>query len=89
LEYTKGFYQLIARVDLNKSEEQMVARYLSGLKPSIQDIIGLHSLWTVSEAYNRVLLVEKTTKSRCLKVWTAALGQLQSWTAVSKLFYGW
>jgi hypothetical protein len=51
-EYIETFYPLVARVDLNESEEQMVARYLSGLKPSIQDILGLYSLWTVLEAYN-------------------------------------
>ena len=35
-EYTEAFHQLVVRVDLNESEEQMVARYLSGLKSSIQ-----------------------------------------------------
>ena len=34
-DYTEAFYQLVARVDLNESEEHMVARYISGLKPSI------------------------------------------------------
>ena len=58
-EYIEAFHQLVERVDLNESEEQMVARYLSGLKPSIQDVLSLQSLWNVSEAYNRALLVEK------------------------------
>ena len=40
-EYTKAFHQLVVRVDLNESEEQMVARYLSGLKSSIQDALSL------------------------------------------------
>jgi hypothetical protein len=42
----------VTRVDLNESEEHMVARSLSGFKPYIQDILGLYSLWAVSEAYN-------------------------------------
>ena len=43
-EHIEAFHQLVERVDLNESEEQMVARYLSGLKPSIQDVLSLQSL---------------------------------------------
>ncbi|KAL4620193.1 hypothetical protein ACB092_06G135500 [Castanea dentata] len=46
-------------VDLNESEEQMVARYLSGLKPSIQDVLSLQSSWNMLKVYNHALLVEK------------------------------
>ena len=42
-----------------KNKEQMTARYLFSFLPSIQDILGLHSLCTFSDAYNRALLVEK------------------------------
>jgi hypothetical protein len=58
-QYTEAFYQLLARVDLKESEEQLGAKYLSVLKPFIQDILVWHSLWTDSEAYNRALLGEK------------------------------
>ena len=58
-ENIEAFYQLVARVDLNESEEWMVARFLSGLKPPIQDALSLHQLWSVSEAYNRALMFEK------------------------------
>ena len=58
-EYTEAFYQLVARVDPNKSEEQLVARFLSGLKLPIQDALSLHQLWSVFEAYNRALMFEK------------------------------
>ncbi|XP_075674896.1 uncharacterized protein LOC142644102 [Castanea sativa] len=37
----------------------MVARFLSGLKPPIQDALSLHQLWTISKAYNRTLMFEK------------------------------
>ncbi|VFQ88052.1 unnamed protein product [Cuscuta campestris] len=58
-DYTEEFYQLIARNDLSESEEQLVARYMAGLRQSLQDVLNLHSLWTVSEAYKRALAVEK------------------------------
>ncbi|XP_022853907.1 uncharacterized protein LOC111375334 [Olea europaea var. sylvestris] len=58
-DYTEEFYQLVARNDLSETEEQMVARYLGGLRQPLQDVLSLHSLWTVSEAYQRALAVEK------------------------------
>ena len=42
----------------------MVARFLSGLKPPIQDALSLHQMWTVSEAYNRALMFEKKLARR-------------------------
>ena len=57
--YIEAFYLLVARVDLNESEEQVVARFLSGLKPLIQDALFLHQLWYVFEAYNRALMFER------------------------------
>ena len=38
------FYQLVALVDLNEREEQMVAKFLCGLKTTIQDALSLHSI---------------------------------------------
>jgi hypothetical protein len=46
-DYTKEFYQLVARNDLSETEEQMVARYLGGLRQPLQDALSLYSLWTV------------------------------------------
>ncbi|KAJ0975499.1 hypothetical protein J5N97_017464 [Dioscorea zingiberensis] len=63
-EYTEDFYQLIARNDLSETEEQLVARYLGGLRQPLQDVLSLHSLWTVSEAYQRALTVEKQQNRR-------------------------
>jgi hypothetical protein len=66
-EYTEKFYELMARVDLQEKEEQMVARYLSGLKPPIQDSLVLYVIFTVSEAYNRALVVEKQLARKALQ----------------------
>ena len=76
-EYMEAFHQLVVRVDLNESEEQMVARYLSGLKPSIQDVLSFQSLWNMSEANNRALLVEKQQTRLALRSrqWGSRSGQ--------------
>ncbi|KAE8730965.1 hypothetical protein F3Y22_tig00002841pilonHSYRG00088 [Hibiscus syriacus] len=63
-DYTEEFYQLVARNDLSEMEEQMVARYLGGLRQPLQDVLSLHSLWSVSEAYQRALAVEKQENRR-------------------------
>lgn len=51
-DYTEEFYRLGARVDLQESEQQQVARYIGGLKEAIQDQLALKSIWTLSDAVN-------------------------------------
>ncbi|XP_022851940.1 uncharacterized protein LOC111373620 [Olea europaea var. sylvestris] len=63
-DYTEEFYQLVARNDLSETEKQMVALYLGGLRQPRQDVLSLHSLWTVSEAYQRALSIEKQQSRR-------------------------
>jgi hypothetical protein len=46
-DYTEEFYQLVARNYLFEIEEQMVARYLGGLRQPLQDALSLHLLWTI------------------------------------------
>jgi hypothetical protein len=60
-EYMKEFYKLLARVDLSKLDEQLVSQYIGGLWPQIQDTLNLFDPNTVSEAYQRALLIEKTS----------------------------
>lgn len=62
-DYTKEFYQLIAQNDLSETEEQLVVRYVGGLRQTIQDVLSLYSLWTVSEAYQCAHEVEQQQNS--------------------------
>lgn len=57
-EYIKEFYPLMARNELLKHEEQ-VARFVWGLRESLQDALNLHVFWYVSEAYQHALIIEK------------------------------
>ena len=42
-----------------ESEDQLVAHFISGLKVAIQDLLALHICYTLSQAYNQALMVEK------------------------------
>ena len=60
-EYIEKFYKLLTQVDLSKSDEQLVSRYIGGLRQQIQDILNLFDPGDVSAAYQRALLIEKTS----------------------------
>jgi hypothetical protein len=66
-DYTEKFYELNSRLDLQESDEQQVARYLSGLKSPFQDALCLYPIWSISEAYNRVLIIEKQLTRKTLQ----------------------
>ncbi|KAI0500296.1 hypothetical protein KFK09_018508 [Dendrobium nobile] len=57
-DYTEEFYRLSARNNLNESDNQLVARYIGGLKDPIQDKLELNSVWTLSQAVNFALKAE-------------------------------
>ena len=59
-EYTKEFYKLLTRVDLAESEDQLVSRYIGGLRQHIQDSLNPFDLVNMSEAHQRALHLEKT-----------------------------
>ncbi|PKU80123.1 hypothetical protein MA16_Dca024582 [Dendrobium catenatum] len=57
-EYTEEFNRLTARNDLQESGTQLVARYIGGLKESIQDKLELNTVWTMPQAVNLAMKVE-------------------------------
>ena len=64
-EYTTEFFRFAQRNQLSESENQQAARYLSGLKQTIRDKIGVHMVFSVKEAINlamkaKLLLLEQT-----------------------------
>jgi hypothetical protein len=58
-DYTLEFYRLEARNQLNESEDQRVARYLHGLRGSIQDTLVVHTFYNVSEAQSKAKALEQ------------------------------
>ncbi|KAI0501107.1 hypothetical protein KFK09_019325 [Dendrobium nobile] len=57
-DYTEEFNRLTARNNLSESANQFVARYIGGLKDSIQDRLELNSVWSMAQAVNFALKIE-------------------------------
>ncbi|XP_022019723.1 uncharacterized protein LOC110919773 [Helianthus annuus] len=65
-DYTTEFYQLIARNDIQEPEEQLVSRYIGGLRVQIMESVNLFDPLTIPEAHQRALAFEKQNR-RCKK----------------------
>uniref|UniRef100_A0A0D3E4H9 CCHC-type domain-containing protein n=1 Tax=Brassica oleracea var. oleracea TaxID=109376 RepID=A0A0D3E4H9_BRAOL len=61
-DYANEFYQMLTRVDIHDSEDQLVARFIAGLQPQLQNMLHQFDLCSVSEARQRALLVEQQTR---------------------------
>ncbi|KAI0495130.1 hypothetical protein KFK09_025277 [Dendrobium nobile] len=57
-DYTEEFHRLSARNNLNESANQLVARYVGGLREAIQDKLELNTVWSLPQAINYALKVE-------------------------------
>ena len=58
-DYAIKFYQLLARNEIHETEDQLVARYIGGLKVQIQEIINLFDPISISIVHQRALQIEK------------------------------
>nr|GEV00955.1 hypothetical protein [Tanacetum cinerariifolium] len=52
-DYTTKFYQLIARNDIQEREDQLVSRYIGGLRVQIMDSVNMFDPMTLSDAFQR------------------------------------
>ena len=66
--YNERFYKLLSKMDLQETEEQQIARYLSGLKPSIQDSFSMYALCTLFEAYSRAIMMERQLARKAMQL---------------------
>ncbi|CAA0821472.1 F-box associated ubiquitination effector family protein, partial [Striga hermonthica] len=58
-EYTDDFYRLLTRVELKETTNQLIARYVGGLRVAIQDMVNFVRADSVSDAYKRARLAEQ------------------------------
>ena len=61
-DYTTEFYQLIARNDIQETDEQLVSRYIGGLRVQIMESVNMFDPVTLSDAYQRALAFEKQNR---------------------------
>ncbi|KAH7841807.1 hypothetical protein Vadar_034540 [Vaccinium darrowii] len=59
VDYTEQFYQLLSRSNLRENDDQLVARYVSGLKSKIRGELIMISLSSLDEAYQMALKAEE------------------------------
>jgi len=63
--YTEEFYRLSSRGDLSMTDEHQTAKYIIMLKYPIQDRVILHDVFSVDEAHNKTIKIERL-KSKAL-----------------------
>ncbi|GJU98403.1 reverse transcriptase domain-containing protein [Tanacetum coccineum] len=61
-DYTTEFYQLIARNDIQETDDQLVSRYIGGLRVQIMDSVNMFDPVTLFDAYQRALAFEKQNR---------------------------
>jgi len=59
----KEFYRLSLRCELSMTEEQLTVKYVNGLRYTIQERIALHSVFSVDEAHNKAMKIERQSRT--------------------------
>lgn len=62
-DYAADFFNLLSRNSLGESEEQLVSRFIGGLRPQMQNQLLQFNPNSVSEAHQRALLFEQSTRN--------------------------
>lgn len=63
-DYTKEFFDLVMRIDVRDSEPKLVVRYIAGLHSTLQDTLSMFMVSSLSEAYQRALLLDQQAGKR-------------------------
>ncbi|GJS16820.1 putative nucleotidyltransferase, ribonuclease H [Tanacetum coccineum] len=61
-DYTTKFYQLIARNNIQETNDQLFSRYIRGLRAQIMDSVNMFDPVTLSDVYQRALAFEKQNR---------------------------
>ncbi|KAG7559336.1 Retrotransposon gag domain [Arabidopsis thaliana x Arabidopsis arenosa] len=61
-DYAAELFALLARNDLLETEEQLVSRFIGGLRQQVQNTLLQYNPLSVSEAHQRALLVEQSIR---------------------------
>lgn len=70
-EYASEFFPLLARNNLTETEEQLVSRFICGLRLQIQNKLLQFNPLSVSEPHQRVLLIQQQTRNAST-TWSAS-----------------
>ncbi|XP_027348022.1 uncharacterized protein LOC113859448 [Abrus precatorius] len=65
-EYTREFELLLMKCDIQKKEEQTIARFLGGLNPKISQLVQLQQYWTLDDVIKLAIRVEKQLPKRSI-----------------------
>lgn len=76
-EYAADFHQLIARVDVGNSPEQLAARFLAGLRPNYQDTLNLLGPSSLFEALQHAAQIEKQQARKAFSPFTDCTSSLR------------
>lgn len=61
-DYFTEFYHMLTRVDIHVSEDQLVARFIAGLRPQLQTMLHQFDPCSVSEARQQAVLIEQQSR---------------------------
>ncbi|KAF7136352.1 hypothetical protein RHSIM_Rhsim08G0019400 [Rhododendron simsii] len=68
-DYTTEFYQLVARNDLAETDDQLISRYVGGLRQSFQYALNVLDLYSVSDTHQRAIQLEKQASHKPVTSW--------------------